>query len=179
MVVNCYAMYGNDLRRKGLYKPIMSRIGKLPITLPKNVAIDVRGSDVTVKGPKGELYRSFHPAMSITINDDHILVSRPNDQKMYRALHGLTRSLLANMVEGVDKGFERILDIVGVGYRVQQSGEKLVLQIGYAHPVEVLSPPGISLIAEGVKSHQSSGYRQGISGQCCLENSRYTSSGFL
>jgi large subunit ribosomal protein L6 len=127
----------------------MSRIGKLPISLPQGVAVDIRGSEVTVKGPKGELYRSFHPAMSIAIKDGRIVVSRPGDQKIYRALHGLTRSLLANMVEGVDKGFEKVLDIVGVGYRVQKTGEKLVLQIGYSHPVEISSPPGISLVTEG------------------------------
>lgn len=102
-----------------------------------------------MKGPKGELYRAFHPAMSIALKEGHIVVSRPSDQKIYRALHGLTRSLLANMVEGVDKGFEKVLDIVGVGYRVQGTGEKLVLQIGYANPVEISSPPGISLAAEG------------------------------
>lgn len=127
----------------------MSRIGKLPISLPQGVLVDIRGSDVIVKGPKGELHRSFHPSMSIALKDGHIIVSRPSDQKIYRALHGLTRSLLANMVEGVDKGFEKVLDIVGVGYRVQKTGDKLVLQIGYSHPVEVLSPPGISLATEG------------------------------
>lgn len=128
----------------------MSRIGKLPIAVPEGVTVNIRGSEVSVKGPKGELHRSFHPAIAIAMEDGHILVSRPTDQKMYRALHGLTRSLIANMVEGVSKGFERILDIVGVGYRVQQTGDKLLLQIGYSHPVEVSSPAGISLTAEGV-----------------------------
>jgi len=128
----------------------MSRIGKLPIPVPQGVSVDIQGSNITVKGPKGELHRSFHPAISITLEDGHILVTRPSDQKIYRALHGLTRSLISNMVQGVDKGFEKILDIVGVGYRVQQSGEKLVLQIGYAHPVEIPSTPGISISAEGV-----------------------------
>lgn len=127
----------------------MSRIGKLPIPVPEGVTVNIRGSEVTVKGPKGELHRSFHPALSIVMEDGYIVVSRPSDQKIYRALHGLTRSLVANMVEGVSKGFERVLDIVGVGYRVQQTGDKLVLQIGYSHPVEISSPPGVSLFAEG------------------------------
>jgi len=87
--------------------------------------------------------------MSVALKDDSLVVSRPSDQKLYRALHGLTRSLLANMVEGVDKGFEKSLEIVGVGYRAQDVGDKLVLQVGYTHPVEILPPPGISLLTEG------------------------------
>lgn len=127
----------------------MSRVGRLPIPLPQGVAVDIRGSEVAVKGPKGELHRSFHPAMTITLSDDNLIVSRPSDQRPYRALHGLTRSLLANMVEGVDKGFEKVLDIVGVGYRAQKSGDKLVLQVGYSHAVEISPPLGIELLTEG------------------------------
>jgi large subunit ribosomal protein L6 len=127
----------------------MSRIGELPIALPKDVTADIKGNEVSVKGPKGELRRSFHPAMSITVEDGTLHVSRPNDQKMYRALHGLTRSLLANMVEGVDRGFERFLEIVGVGYRAQTVADKVVLQVGYTHTVEVPSLPGITVTAEG------------------------------
>ena len=127
----------------------MSRVGQRPIPLPQGITVDIQKNEVTVKGPKGELHRSFHAAMSITLKDGSLVVSRPNDQKMYRALHGLTRSLLANMVEGVDKGFERFLEIVGVGYRVQSVGDKIVLQVGYTHPVEVSPPPGISVTAEG------------------------------
>lgn len=127
----------------------MSRVGQRPVPLPQGITVDIQKNEVTVKGPKGELHRSFHAAMSITLKDGSVVVSRPNDQKMYRALHGLTRSLLANMVEGVDKGFERFLEIVGVGYRVQSVGDKLVLQVGYTHPVEVSPPPGISVTAEG------------------------------
>ena len=107
----------------------MSRIGQLPIPLPKGVMVDIQGSEVIVKGPKGELHRSFHPAMSIALKDGSLVVSRPSDQKIYRALHGLTRSLLANMVEGVEKGFEKSLEIVGVGYRAQKVGDNLVLQV--------------------------------------------------
>ncbi|MBL7119901.1 MAG: 50S ribosomal protein L6 [Dehalococcoidia bacterium] len=127
----------------------MSRVGQLPIPLPQGVAVDIDRNEVTVKGSKGELRRTFHPAMSIAVKDGSLVVSRPNDQKMYRALHGLTRSLLANMVEGVDKGFERFLEIVGVGYRVQSVGDKIVLQVGYTHTVEVSPLPGVSVTAEG------------------------------
>jgi len=127
----------------------MSRIGQLPIPLPKGVMVDIQGSEVIVKGPKGELHRSFHPAMSIALKDGSLVVSRPSDQKIYRALHGLTRSLLANMVEGVEKGFEKSLEIVGVGYRAQKVGDNLVLQVGYTHPVEISPAPGISLLTEG------------------------------
>lgn len=123
----------------------MSRIGKMPIPLPQGVEVNIRGNEVTVKGPKGELSRSFSPAISISLNDDIITVSRPSDNRVHRSLHGLTRSLLANMVDGVSKGFQKSLELVGIGYRAQMVEEKLVLQVGYSHPVEVAPPPGISL----------------------------------
>ena len=127
----------------------MSRVGQLPIPLPKGVTVDIQENEVTVVGPLGRLHRSFHPDMSIAMKDDILVVSRPSDRKTHRALHGLTRSLLANMVEGVHKGFERSLDVVGVGYRVQSVGDKLVLQAGYTHKVELATPPGVSVKAEG------------------------------
>ena len=127
----------------------MSKIGKLPILIPKGVTVEIDGNEVTVKGPKGELRRSFHPNMSIALKDDNLIVSRPNDERNYRALHGLTRSLLFNMVEGVIKGFERSLEVVGTGYRAQKVGDKLVLQVGYVNPIEVTPPPGISFQVEG------------------------------
>lgn len=105
----------------------MSRIGQLPIPLPQGVTIDIQGSEVRVKGSKGELQRSFHPDISITLEDGNLIVSRPDDEKLHRCLHGLTRTLLANMVIGVTQGFEKIMEIVGVGYRAQQAGDKLVL----------------------------------------------------
>lgn len=147
----------------------MSRIGNLPITVPQGVTVDIKKNEVTVKGPKGELHRSFHPAMSIVLDDGEITVSRPSDQKIYRAVHGLTRSLLANMVEGVDKGFEKVLDIVGVGYRVQQSGDKLVLQVGYTNTIEVAPPAGVSLTAEGTNRIKVTGINKELVGEMAAQ----------
>ncbi len=127
----------------------MSRIGKAPIPVPPGVSVTIEGSQVTVKGPKGELSRRFSPDMAIVLDGDILTVSRPSDVRQHRSLHGLTRTLIANMVEGVTNGFERALDIVGVGYRAEQQGEKLVLNIGFSHQVEVVPLPGISLSVEG------------------------------
>ena len=101
----------------------MSRVGKVPIPVPPGVSVSIEGSPVTVKGPKGELSRRFNPDMSIVLDGDILTVSRPSDDRQHRSLHGLTRTLIANMVEGVTSGFERALDIVGVGYRAEQQGE--------------------------------------------------------
>ena len=109
----------------------MSRVGRMPITVPGDVKVNIEQGGVTVTGPKGELQRIFNPDISITPQDNSLIVSRPSDSKVHRSLHGLTRSLLANMVEGVSQGFERQLDIVGVGYRAEQVGDKLVIRIGY------------------------------------------------
>jgi large subunit ribosomal protein L6 len=127
----------------------MSRVGMKPISLPQGVEVDISGSEVAVKGPKGELSRAFHPDMIITLQDRTLIVSRPSDNRIHRSIHGLTRSLLANMVEGVTNGFQKGLELVGMGYRAQKSGDKLLLQVGYTHPVEVPAPPGISLTVEG------------------------------
>ena len=127
----------------------MSRVGRMPIPLPPGVSVNIKKNEVTVKGPKGELHRSFHPVMSIALKDGNLVVSRPSDQKFHLALHGLTRSLLANMVKGVEGGFEKVLEVVGVGYRAQKVDDKLVLQVGYTHTVEILPPQGISLLIEG------------------------------
>ncbi len=127
----------------------MSRIGRLPIALPQGVKVSIKGNDVTVTGPKGELRRQFHPDMSITQNENTLVVSRPSDSKMHRSLHGLTRTLLANMVEGVTKGFQRELEIVGVGYRATKAGKNVTVNVGYSNPVEVIPLPGISLDVEG------------------------------
>ncbi|MDD5038481.1 MAG: 50S ribosomal protein L6 [Dehalococcoidales bacterium] len=127
----------------------MSRVGRLPITVPQGVAVSIKEGEVTVKGPKGELHRRFHPDMSIALNDNSLVVSRPNNDKVHRSLHGLTRTLLANMVKGVTATFQKDLEIVGVGYRAEKSGDKLVIRVGYSHPVEVVPLPGVSLNVEG------------------------------
>ncbi len=127
----------------------MSRIGRLPILIPSGVKVEVKDSEVSVEGAKGKLTRRFHPNMTITLQENKLVVSRPNDERENRALHGLTRNLLANMVAGVSAGFEKNLEIVGVGYRVEKSGTKLVLRTGFSHPVEVTPPPGITLEIEG------------------------------
>ncbi len=121
----------------------MSRIGKKPIPLPDKVQVELRGSDVVVRGPKGELRRSFHPDMKITLEDDVLVVQRPTDQRLHRAMHGLTRALLANMVTGVSEGYAKILEIEGTGYRAEMQGEKLILYVGYSHPIEFQPPEGI------------------------------------
>lgn len=123
----------------------MSRVGKKPVEIPSGVTVTVDGSNVTVKGPKGELSRSFNPDIEIKVEENVINVSRPSDAKEHRALHGTTRALLANMVEGVSKGFERTLELIGVGYRAQKQGTKLVLNVGYSHPVEIEPETGIEI----------------------------------
>ncbi len=127
----------------------MSRIGRLPITIPPGVKVSIKETRVTVTGPKGELSRSFHPDMRVTLKDNILTVSRPSDDRIQRSLHGLTRSLLANMVAGVTKGFEKSLEISGVGYRAEKVGDKLVLRVGYSNPVEVATLPGVSLALDG------------------------------
>jgi large subunit ribosomal protein L6 len=127
----------------------MSRIGLLPIAIPKGTEVKIAGSEVVVKGTKGELHRRFHPDISITLQDGCLVVTRPSDSKIHRSLHGLTRSLLANMIIGVSQGFERVLEINGVGYRAQKAGEKLLLQVGYTNTVEFSPPLGINVTVEG------------------------------
>lgn len=123
----------------------MSRVGKQPIPIPQGVEVDIQGNLVTVKGPKGQLTKELHPEMSISKENGQIRVTRPSDQPRHRALHGLTRSLLANMVHGVSKGYEKGLELVGVGYRAAKQGRKLVLTVGYSHPVEIEPEEGIEL----------------------------------
>ncbi len=122
----------------------MSRIGRMPIPVPPNVTVEIRPDNtVTVKGPKGQLTQQFHRDMIIEQQDGVLLVKRPTDQRHHRALHGLTRSLLNNMVLGVTQGFSKTLEIVGVGYRASMQGNKLVLQLGKSHPVEYTPPPDV------------------------------------
>ncbi len=123
----------------------MSRIGKKPIEIPSGVTVTQDGNKVTVKGPKGELSNTFNSDINISIEDNVINVTRPSDAKEHRSLHGTTRSLISNMVEGVSKGFEKSLELVGVGYRAQKQGKKLVLNVGYSHPVEFDPEDGIEI----------------------------------
>lgn len=130
----------------------MSRIGRLPITVPAGVTIDIKdGNTVTVKGPKGELTRTFAPELGISLEDGTLTVTRPNDLKKNKALHGLTRALINNMVIGVSTGFSKVLEVNGVGYKAAKQGNKLVLSLGYSHPVEMIDPEGIESSVEGNK----------------------------
>lgn len=124
----------------------MSRIGKQPIQLPAGVTVQLEGKDLSVKGPKGALERRLHDDITLEIEGNVIRVLRPSDEPKHRALHGLTRSLVSNMVVGVSEGFERNLELVGVGYRASQSGTKLVINVGYSHPVEIEPPAGIEFL---------------------------------
>jgi large subunit ribosomal protein L6 len=126
----------------------MSRVGKQPIVVPDGVDVTIEGSSVSVKGPKGELSGRFDPDLSIALENGEITVSRPTNQPRHRALHGLTRSLVANMVQGVHEGFERSLEIHGVGYRAQQKGSNVEFAVGYSNPVLFEAPEGVTLAVE-------------------------------
>ncbi|UCD21987.1 MAG: 50S ribosomal protein L6 [Chloroflexota bacterium] len=143
----------------------MSRIGSLPIDIPQSTEVNIKGSEVIVKGSKGELRRRFHPDISIALKDESLVVTRPSDSKGHRSLHGLTRSLLANMVTGVSKGFEKTLEISGVGHRAQKTGDKLLLQVGYTNTVEFIPPPGISISVEGTNRVRITGIDKEVVGE--------------
>ena len=126
----------------------MSRIGRLPITVPANVDVAIDGRDITVKGPRGTLSRALHPDMKVTRDGATLVVERPSEAKYHRQLHGLTRTLVANMVTGVTDGYRKPLEITGVGYRAAKVGDKLQLNLGYSHPVEIVPPAGITFELE-------------------------------
>lgn len=140
----------------------MSRIGNKPITVPEGVEVKIDGQHITVKGPKGTLERDIHKNMSVTMDGNVITVSRPNDEAENRSLHGLTRTLINNMIEGVLNEYKRALEINGVGYRAQLKGKTLVLTLGYSHPVEMEAPEGITfevpapnqIIVKGIDKEQ-------------------------
>lgn len=123
----------------------MSRVGKKPIVIPAGVTVTLNNNTVTVKGPKGELTRTFHSDITINVEENLVTIARPSDVKEHRALHGTTRAVLANMVEGVSTGFTRGLELIGVGYRAQKQGNKLVLNVGYSHPVEIEAEEGLEI----------------------------------
>ena len=130
----------------------MSRICKQPIAVPAGVTVTISpANEVVVKGPKGTLTQTFDTAMNIALEENEVVVTRPNDLKRNRSLHGLTRTLIANMVEGVTNGFTKVLEINGVGYRAQKQGKKLVLSLGYSHPVEMEDPEGLTTTLDGNK----------------------------
>ena len=130
----------------------MSRIGRLPVEIPAGVNVEVaEGNKVTVKGAKGTLERVLPQEMTIKVEDGHVVVTRPNDLKKMKSLHGLTRTLIHNMVIGVSQGYEKALEINGVGYRAAKQGKKLVLTLGYSHPVEMTDPEGLEAVVDGNK----------------------------
>jgi len=147
----------------------MSRIGNQPIPIPDKVKVTVDGSLVEVKGPRGSLERRFHDAMAITQVNGSVVVERPSDQRQHRELHGLSRSLLVNMVAGVNDGFAKTLDLVGVGYRVQQKGKGLTLSVMFSHPVEIEPLDGIELEVEGNNRIQVRGIDKQAVGQMAAQ----------
>jgi large subunit ribosomal protein L6 len=147
----------------------VSRIGLMPIQVPQGVKVNIKGSEVTVEGAKGKLVRVFHPDISIALKDGNLIVSRPSDNRNHRALHGLSRSLLSNMVEGVTKGFEKVLELSGVGYRAQKAGDKVSLQIGFSHPVEYAPPAGIEIAVDGTNRLRITGVDKEAVGQTAAQ----------
>lgn len=143
----------------------MSRIGRAPIVIPKDVEVKVTGRSVEIKGPKGRLVRECHPDITVQLQDGTLVVRRPTNQEHHRALHGLTRALIANMVLGVTQGYKVELEIIGVGYRAAKQGNNLVLQVGYSHPVEVAPPSGIQFDVPQASRIMVSGIDKELVGQ--------------
>lgn len=147
----------------------MSRIGKAPIVIPEGVNVVIEGNLVTVKGPKGELSREIAKTINVTIEGNQALVTRTSEDNKVKALHGLYRTLISNMVTGVSTGFTKTLEITGIGYRVQKQGQKLVLSLGYSHPVEVVEDRGITFTVEGQNKIIVNGIDKEIVGQVAAE----------
>ncbi len=147
----------------------MSRIGNQPVPLPAGVDVQISGQQVTVKGPRGELTQSFHPDMSLARDNGAVVVSRPSDSNEHKALHGLTRSLINNMVTGTSAGFEKILDLVGVGYRVAQNGEGITLSVMLSHQVDIQPPDGVVIQVEGNNRIRIGGIDKQAVGQIAAE----------
>lgn len=148
----------------------MSRIGRLPVVVPNGVQINVQGSDVHVKGPKGELKRTFSPQLGIALEDGQIVITRNSNNPRERALHGTTRAVIANMVHGVSSGFEVVLQVEGVGYRAELQGKDLALFVGYSHPVKVPPPDGISFeVDQKTRQIKVLGYDREVVGQTAAE----------
>jgi large subunit ribosomal protein L6 len=147
----------------------MSRIGRLPIAVPSGVTVSIKENQVSIKGPKGQISQSFVPQMKVQMKESKLIVERPDDSKENRALHGLTRSLLNNMVVGVTNGWEKSIEIVGVGFRAEKSGEKIVLRVGFSHTVEVTPLPGITLTLDGPSRIKVQGINKETVGEMAAE----------
>jgi len=147
----------------------MSRIGKRPVAISKGVTVSIDGSVVKVKGPKGELERKFHPDMQLSLDNNEVTVTRPSDESNHRALHGLSRTLVANMVEGVSTGFSKTLELVGVGYKAEVRPYGLQLALGYSHPIEYKAPAGIKLSAPAPTQIVVEGANKEVVGQVAAE----------
>ena len=147
----------------------MSRIGRQPIAVPGGVTVSLSGNDVTVKGPKGELNRHIHPEMSVSLADGKVTLEPKGKSKLHRSLHGLSRTLIANMVDGVAKGFEKTLEISGVGYRVQKAGDAITLQVGFTRPMTYEPPKGITLAVEGTNRIKVQGIDKELVGATAAE----------
>jgi len=144
----------------------VSRIGRMPVEVPQGVEVEIKGSHVRVKGPKGQLEHTFPAAMDISMEDGQIAVKRPSDEGRHRALHGMTRALVNNMVVGVTQGFEKVLEVNGVGYRAELKGKNLILNVGYSHPVEVKPPNGIAFeVDTRTRQIKIQGYDKAVVGQ--------------
>ncbi len=146
----------------------MSRIGRMPIAIPAGVEVKLDGTTLTVKGKNGTLTQTFNPDMIIKVDAGVITVERPTEQKNHKALHGLTRTLIANMIEGVTEGYKKELEVVGVGYRVSMAGTKLVLELGYSHKIEMEQPEGIKFAVQDLKITVSGADKQKV-GQVAAE----------
>ena len=147
----------------------MSRIGKIPVGIPKGVTVTVAGQKVTVKGPKGELTRNLHVDMGVKVEGENVVVTRPSDEPGHKALHGLSRTLVANMVEGVTKGYVKTLEITGVGYKAEPKPYGLILSLGYSHQIEYKAPAGIKLTAPQPTQVVIEGANKEIVGQVAAE----------
>ena len=143
----------------------MSIIGRMPIAIPAGVTVEVNGNKVTAKGPKGELTQEMHPDMIIEVEGNEVLVKRPSEDKLHKSLHGLTRTLVHNMIVGVSEGYKKELDVVGVGYRVAMEGKKLVMNIGFSHTVDVEPVDGITIEAPAPNKIVISGLDKQLVGQ--------------
>ena len=147
----------------------MSRIGRKPVTVPKGVTVQLEGHDVAVKGPRGELRRRLHPEMQIALDKDQFTVARPSEEKRHKALHGLTRTLVQNMVEGVSKGFSKTLEIQGVGYKAEAKPYGVNLIVGYSHPVKYEAPKGIKISVDNNTVVKIEGADKELVGQVAAE----------